>query len=883
MFLPGKHSTRPGETAAACPTPPRTEQRGGARSAQVRLTVFAALALLIVLVALAAPAIVSYDPYAQDLATALQPPSADHLAGTDRYGRDLLSRIIVGAQSSVFSTLALVAIAAALGTAVGMVAGWRGGVLDAVLMRLSDLFLAFPGLVFALAVAAVLGGGMHNAVIALAAISWPKYARIARGLTLAQRKEGYVDAARLAGCSPVRLVMRHVLHNVAGPLVVTAALDMGTMMIELAGLSFLGLGAQPPLAEWGSMMSDSRNLLQTAPWTVMAPGIAMFAVVAVFNLLGDALRDWMDPQRGAGQRNVATKAAVSAGEMIEDTETPADLPQGGTGAAEGRIAERQTPSAPGAAAMPDGRPVSRRTALALAGVAAAALVVGGVALGARAFPLRQGASSVGANTPAKRVVCGTTGYGVEMDDAGLNPHDSYSGWSAVRYGVGETLFKFSDSMKPEPWLATGYEFADETHCAITLRDGVRFTSGRVMDAQAVKECLDDLVAVHDRAAADLKIVGIIAEGNTVTIATSEPCPALINYLCDPYGAVIDMRASVTADNNVSGTGPYQAIEVSDTQITLEPNVDYWGGEPKLDCVVVRSITDGDTLASALQSGEIDAAYGMPYASYQLFQDEGAYSISSCSTSRTFFGQTNWSSPIMQDDAVREALALGLDKQGFIKTLLNGRGVVAKGPFTADMAFGDDAVSAESYDPERARQVLEEAGWTDSDGDGVREKDGQKLVVRWLTYPGRMELPLLAEYAQATLGAVGFDIQVNSTANHTEIRKDRTAWDVYASALVTAPTGDPEYFFGASCLTGAAANYGGYSNPQLDALGAQLHIAFDSNERAQLAIQMQQLILDDHAYFFASHLTMGIVAKASVTGIEPHPCDYYEITADLDVG
>lgn len=482
----------------------------------------------------------------------------------------------------------------------------------------------------------------------------------------------------------------------------------------------------------------------------------------------------------------------------------------------------------------------------------------------------------------KTFVYGTTGYGVEMDDAGLNPHDAYSGWSAVRYGVGETLFKFSDAMEPEPWLATEYRFTDDTHCVITLRDDVTFSSGRKMDGQAVKECLDDLVKVHKRAAADLRISQITAEGDTVTIETSVPCPGLINYLCDPYGAIIDMQAGVTEDNNVSGTGPYVATAVSDTEISLVKNENYWDGEPKLDSVVVRSITDGDTLTSALQSGEIDAAYGMPYASYQLFGNESSYSIRSCDTSRSFFGQANFTSPIMCDEAVRQAIALGIDREGFITTLLNGRGVVASGPFTASMAFGDGSIDGVTYDPERAKQVLENAGWVDADGDGVREKDGQKLTLRWLTYPGRMELPLLAESAQATLGEIGFDVQVNSTANHTSIRKDLGAWDVYVSALVTAPTGDPEYFFSATCETGASANYGQYSNPELDGLAEELHASFDPDQRARIAIQMQNLILGDSSYFFASHLTMGIVSKANVTGIEPHPCDYYEITADLDV-
>lgn len=260
-----------------------------------KLIVFSLMSAAVVLVAVLSPVIAPFDPYAQNLGNALLVPSAEHLAGTDRYGRDLFSRVLVGAQSSIFSTFVLVAAVAVIGTLVGMLAGWRGGKLDTVLMRTSDVFLAFPGLVFALAVAGVLGGGMHNAVIALVAISWPKYARIARGLTLTQKNATFLKAARLSGCTTVQLIAKHVLPNIVGPLLVTAVLDIGTMMMELAGLSFLGLGAQPPAAEWGSMMSDNRNLLQTSPWTVIAPGIAIFITVMIFNLLGDTLRDWMDP------------------------------------------------------------------------------------------------------------------------------------------------------------------------------------------------------------------------------------------------------------------------------------------------------------------------------------------------------------------------------------------------------------------------------------------------------------------------------------------------------------------------------------------------------------------------------------------------------------
>lgn len=270
----------------------------GARAGSVRarLVFFGVLAALLLLGSVFSEALAPYDPNLQDLANAKAAPSAAHLLGTDRYGRDMLSRVIAGSRASIFSTLLLVAVITAVGTLVGVFCGWHGKRADTVLMRISDIFLAFPGLVFAMAVAGVLGGGLQNAIIALAAISWPKYARIARSQTLAQRETAYLKASKLAGSSTFRIIFVHLLPNIIGPILVTSMLDIGTMMMELAGLSFLGLGAKPPTAEWGSMMSDARSLMTTAPWVAFSPGAAIFLSVMVFNLLGDTIRDYADPR-----------------------------------------------------------------------------------------------------------------------------------------------------------------------------------------------------------------------------------------------------------------------------------------------------------------------------------------------------------------------------------------------------------------------------------------------------------------------------------------------------------------------------------------------------------------------------------------------------------
>lgn len=265
-----------------------------------RLVFFLLLTVFLMVVVVFAEHICPYDPNAQIFSN-LEPPSVLHPAGTDRFGRDMLSRILVGLQTSVLSTLALVGIITVVGTTIGILCGHLGGIVDSLMMRVSDVCLAFPGLVFALAIAALLNGGLQNAIIALAVVSWPKYARIARSQTLALKSTDYIAAAKLSGDTTIQLIVRHILPNSAGPILVTAMLDIGTMMMELAGLSFLGLGAMPPTAELGNMMSGGRSMLQTYPWVIIGPGIGILVAVVIFNLLGDTVRDYLDPRNNRRQ------------------------------------------------------------------------------------------------------------------------------------------------------------------------------------------------------------------------------------------------------------------------------------------------------------------------------------------------------------------------------------------------------------------------------------------------------------------------------------------------------------------------------------------------------------------------------------------------------
>ncbi len=511
-------------------------------------------------------------------------------------------------------------------------------------------------------------------------------------------------------------------------------------------------------------------------------------------------------------------------------------------------------------------------------------ILAGCAAAPAAAPEANTAGSASAEETAakKTFVFGDTTFNAENEEPDINPHSAYSGWPCIRYGVGETLLKIADDGSLEPWLAESYELVDDTTWKIVLKDGICFSNGKTCDAEAVKACLAHLVEVHERAAGNLKIASMEANGNELIIRTSDPNPVLMNYLSEAYGCIIDMEEGISEDGIVVGTGPFIATEVvTDDHVKLVKNPNYWDGDVKIDEVLVRTISDGDTLAMALQSGEIDAAYGMAYASYPLFENDD-FKFTSIQTSRCFFGQMNFNSEIMQDPAVRKAIAMGIDKDGFVKVLLNGYGYPAIGAFPDSFPFGGQNITTESYDPDGAKEVLEQAGWKDTDGDGIREKDGKKLTIRWLTYPSRQELPLLAESAQATLKDIGMDIQPNITKDHNSIRKEPDQWDIWVSANVNCGLGDPANFFDTYCLDASVKNSGGHHSDRLEELAAELSGTFDPDERGRLAIEMQQELVNDNSNIFCSFLRMSMIMKEGVTGLEAHACDFYELTADLDI-
>lgn len=254
------------------------------------------LLLLLVCTALFAPAIAPYDPLKLDVVNRFEPPSANHLFGTDELGRDVFSRVVVGTRISFRVAVEVLLVAGSVGVVMGIVSGYRGGLADEAIMRLADVFFAFPSFLLAMAIVAALGSGIQNAVLAIAIAWWPRYARLLRGQVLSVRGEAYVDAARSIGATDIRVMRRHILPNCLAPLLIQLTTDAGAAILTTSALSFVGLGANPPTPEWGLMIAQSRDYIMSYWWVPTFPGVAISVTVAGSLFLGDGLRDLWDPK-----------------------------------------------------------------------------------------------------------------------------------------------------------------------------------------------------------------------------------------------------------------------------------------------------------------------------------------------------------------------------------------------------------------------------------------------------------------------------------------------------------------------------------------------------------------------------------------------------------
>ena len=473
---------------------------------------------------------------------------------------------------------------------------------------------------------------------------------------------------------------------------------------------------------------------------------------------------------------------------------------------------------------------------------------------------------------------GVTAYSGAQANGGIDPHLSYAGWSTVRYGVGECLVKVGEEGTIKPWIADSWTLVDDLTWEINIKDNVTFSNGKKVDAVAVKACFERLIEKNERAASGLKISGIEADGQKLTIHTSEKNPILINWLTDPFACVIDVSEEVNGNNHVIGTGPYTLESATTDKVVVKANKSYWNGTPKFGTINVQCFLDGDTMAMALQNGELDACANLGYANLPIFENNSNFEINSAATSRSYMFIFNTQSDEFSDVNVRKAVTMAINKEGFVNTLMNGFGEVAQLCYPASYEFGDSKVKGPQYNQEEAKKLLADAGWSDTDGDGYLDKDGKFFEINWVTYRNRIELPLLAESAQASLKEIGIKVNIDDRESNTVIEDVSKDFDIYSWAVVTAPYADGITFFN-ELLTNY--NIHGWSGEEYDKFVALYNKASqetDSEKRAAYSVELQQMLVDNGILCVASHNTMNIVTKTGVTGIAPHPSDYYEITA-----
>lgn len=468
----------------------------------------------------------------------------------------------------------------------------------------------------------------------------------------------------------------------------------------------------------------------------------------------------------------------------------------------------------------------------------------------------------------------------------LEPTENAFGWVVMRYGMGETLTKFDEKMNIQPWLAEKWTISDDKLTwTFKIRDGVKFSNGNPLTAEAVKASIERAFAKNTRAATFFKYTEMKAEGQNLIITTDKPAPSMPGYLADPLFLIVDVSAEKDRDFAKQGpicTGPYVCESFVKEKAVMKKNPNYWDGEVPFETVEIPSIDDPNTRAMALQSGEVDMAVNIAPGDVGLFNDTGKYHVDKIASLRTVLARIN-EKGILGDPKVRAAFISMCDRKSYNEVILKGTFIEGKAPVPPSLDYGFDQLSDPNhYDIERAKKLLDEAGWKDTDGDGIRDKDGKPLSVDFIIYNSRAELPIYAEAVQADGKKIGFDIKVK-TVDYNLLDKIgiNGEYDLLISNIITANTGDPEIYLNWYWRTNKDGdnqqNGSGYSNPEYDAKCAALAVEFDPAKRRQLMIEMQQILLNDAAALFLGYPETNIISSTKITGATMYPSDYYWIT------
>lgn len=467
----------------------------------------------------------------------------------------------------------------------------------------------------------------------------------------------------------------------------------------------------------------------------------------------------------------------------------------------------------------------------------------------------------------------------------LDVANGWDGWIMSIYGISENLFRLDEEYVPQPYIAESYEQVDELTWKFVIRDGIQFSNGNPVTAEAVKACFERTYANNERADGTLSIDSMEADGQTLTIVTKTPDPTMLNDLCDPLLGIYDASVEPDAELGVSCTGPFVATSfTSMDHVYMEKNANYWGGEPKLDRVELVIVDDMNTLTMALQNGDIDMIARMDASETDLFSDTSEYTIEAATSTRSAFLVYNLEHDGIDDLAVREAIGWCIDRESFADVVYNGYSEASYGVYSTAVPFGGTdglTLTVDGFDPDKAREILAEAGYTDSNGDGTLDKDGVELSFKLLTYSYNAETLQLADMMQAQLAEVGIGIEIETMDVMIETEQDGD-FDIVIDSYAMAPIGTPQYFTNLVFVSNASDNFGKYSSAKVDELAKSMSETFDVEEQYDLSRQICQEIINDRPFDFIASTQLIFCYRNNVTGVTVNPSEYYMMTADIDV-
>ena len=483
---------------------------------------------------------------------------------------------------------------------------------------------------------------------------------------------------------------------------------------------------------------------------------------------------------------------------------------------------------------------------------------------------------------ADLVLGATTGFfGAESLDVAYN----WDGWIMSIYGISENLYRLDENIEPQPWIAESVETPDENTWVFTIRDGVTFSNGKTVDAKAVKACFERTYEKNERADSTLKIKSMEADGMKFTIVTPEPNPTLLNDLCDPLLGIYDATEEPDEELGVSCTGPYVATSFTAmTDVKMRANENYWGGAPKADTVELKIIDDQDALDMALANGEIDLIAQETANGASKFTDTSKYTTDTVTTTRANFLSFNLKTEGLDDLAVRQAINYCIDREGYADVVYQGFATPCYGIYPDNLAFGGTDglnLTVDSYDVDKAKEILADAGYQDTDGDGILDKDGVNLSFKVLTYSYNDNCIQLADMLQAELSQIGIELSIETQ----DVLDDPLASGDFDLAILNyamAPIGTPSYFINMLFTTGASNNYGGYSNEKVDALAAEIGTTSDNDKVVSLTRELEQQVLDDMPFAFVADQQLIFVYSNKVKGVQINPTEYYLVTNTLSV-